>query len=141
MKKEKVRGILAGILVCCTVLPVMLSGYKETYRESSYCYVADGTAIPRIEALSVKEDSTQLGAVLANPSGNSSDLQYEVRLSEKNIVLFRSEKLSPGMAELLKEISMPFSQGEYPVDVHIRVFSDGQYENVKMQTILKVEKT
>lgn len=140
MKKGRARGILAGILVCSAALPVILSGYKETYRENSYCHMADGTEIPKIEALSVKEDSTQLRAVLANPAENCSDLQYEVRLSEKNIVLFRSEKLSPGMAESLGEISIPLGSGEYPVDIHVRVFSEGQYESVKMQTILKVER-
>ena len=60
-----------------------------------------------------------LGIDLENPDGNPCYFSFEIKLKDSGEVIYKSNMVPPGEKIHKIDISREFSQGDYPIIIHI----------------------
>ena len=88
----------------------------------------DQVLIPGYETIRVDKDNMHSETILVNPEGNLCYMQYEIRLTDTQEVIYQSGFLEPGKAILGFDLDSELEEGEYEIEVVLDAFDLNEHE-------------
>jgi hypothetical protein len=71
------------------------------------------------DRISMKAGTDILNLTMSNPQKNTVYFQYSIILIETGEVLYKSDRITPGLEITEQKLSRKFEKGEYPITVKI----------------------
>lgn len=135
--KAKILSLLLMLLLLAGAAVYFLTNRGPDLDDSAVAYEMpdymvnkdpEQVLIPGYETITVDKDNIHSETILVNPEGNLCYMQYEIRLTDTQEVIYQSGFLEPGKAIPGFDLDSEVDKGEYDIEVVLNTFDINEYE-------------